>query len=419
MRSIFMAGLVGLRKDELATIRRLGPSRSNISRGVPQMAGDARPQAAPVSLDAAVARVDAAARRLAAERVGLGEANGRVLAEDIRAAAPVPAEDRAARDGFAVRAETSLGAGAYNPLDLPLVAAAAGAALPAGTDAVIPLATAEPDGLGHIGVVEPLAPGDNVVRQGAVAAAGALLAAAGTRLACRHIGLLASAGVEAVPVVRRPRVQILLLGPMAPGMPESNSPMLRAAVARDGGIVAAVATLPRERPSLAAALAAADADIVLVGGGTGPGPDDYAAAALGEIGEIVFHGVALCPGESAGLGRTGNGVPVLLLPGMPAACLWSYELFAGRAIRRLAGHDPRLPYRTRAVTVTRKIVSAIGTTEICPVRLGPGDTIEPLPSFAEIGLGAAAAAAGFVVIPAAREGYPAGAKMLAYLYDEV
>jgi molybdopterin molybdotransferase len=384
------------------------------------MVGLGRLMRAVVSFDEAVACVDAAASRLGTERVRLREAMGRVLAEDIRAAASIPSDDRAALDGFAVRADASLGASAYNPVELPVLPATAGAALPSGADAVIPLDAVEPNGLGHIQVVEPVAPGDNVERQGAVAAAGASLIAFGIRLAFRHIGMLAAAEVDAVQVVRRPRVQIVLAEPTAtPRAPDSNGPMIRAAVERDGGVIAEVTRLLRARSSLNMALAAADGDLVLVIGGTGPGPDDHVAAALGELGELVFHGVTMHPGETAGLGRTGNGVPAVLLPGMPAAALWSYELFAGRAIRRLGGRDPGLPYRSREMTVARKIVSAIGTTEICPVLLGPGDTIEPLPAFAEIGLRAAIAGAGFVVVPAAREGYPPGAVVTAYLYDDV
>jgi len=84
-----------------------------------------------------------------------------------------------------------------------------------------------------------------------------------------------------------------------------------------------------------AALVGAGVDIALVIGGTGPGIDDHSAAALAEAGELAIYGLALRPGETTGLGRTVSGMPVVLLPGAPAACLWSYELFAGRAIRRL------------------------------------------------------------------------------------
>jgi molybdopterin molybdotransferase len=114
-------------------------------------------------------------------------------------------------------------------------------------------------------------------------------------------------------------------------------------------------------------------DIALVIGGTGPGSNDRAAAALTEAGELAVHGVALHPGDTTGLGRTGAGMPVILLPGAPASCLWSYELFAGRAIRRLGGRGTELPYRSRQMITARKIVSSLGMAEICPVRCGSGD----------------------------------------------
>ena len=111
-------------------------------------------------------------------------------------------------------------------------------------------------------------------------------------------------------------------------------------------------------------------------------------------------------------------MPVILLPGTPAACLWSYELFAGRAIRRLGGRDAELPYRSREMITARKIVSSLGMTEICPVRFTEDDTIEAVPSFVETGLMAAVGADGFVIIPQGSEGHPPGAQLTVYLYDE-
>ena len=169
--------------------------------------------------------------------------------------------------------------------------------------------------------------------------------------------------------------------------------------------------------AISGALVEAGVDIVLVIGGTGPGSDDHSAAALAEAGELAIHGVALRPGETAGLGHTVSGVPVALLPGAPAACLWSYELFAGRAIRRLGARGSELPYRSREMITARKIVSAIGMTEICPVRCGAGDIVEPVPSFAEIGLMAAVGADGFVIVPEGSEGHPQGARVTVYLYE--
>ncbi len=368
-------------------------------------------------VDAAIAWVDAAVHSLDTEDVPLRTARGRVLTRDILAGHPIPSSDRAALDGFAVLANASLGASGYNPVQLPLIALVAGDALPAETDAVVPLELAEPDSQGWIEMVEAVAAGDNVEHQGAIATTGATLVPAGTRLAARHIGLLTSAGLSEVPVVRRPRVRVLVAKPKAGIWEDSNGPMTRAAVERDGGVVGECVVVERDLMAIRGALVEAGVDIVLVIGGTGPGIDDHSAAALAEAGELAVHGVALRPGETAGLGRTVSGVPVVLLPGAPAACLWSYELFAGRTIRRLGGRRPELPYRSREMITARKIVSAIGMSEICPVCCGAGDTVELVPSFAEIGLMAAVGADGFVIVPEGSEGHPQGGRVTVYLYE--
>ena len=168
------------------------------------------------------------------------------------------------------------------------------------------------------------------------------------------------------------------------------------------------------REALLEALAAPGVDIVLIVGATGPGSDDHAAAALAEVGVLAVHGVALRPSETAGAGRAGE-VPVFLLPGPPADCLWAYELLAGRAIRLMAGRIPALPYAAEILRVARKIVSEVGTMEVCPVRRRGGGEVEPMPAFAEAGLAAAAHADGFVLVPEASEGYPQGAAVTVYL----
>jgi molybdopterin molybdotransferase len=371
------------------------------------------------TLEAAIAWVNATAEALDKEDVPLPTAQGRVLPEGIRALEPIPGRNRAALDGYAVEASASLGASSYNPMRLPLIGVSAGDVLPAGTDAVVPLQLAEPDDQASIEIVEAVSAGDNVEQQGAVATIGAMLVPAGTKLEARHIGLLGVAGLSGVSVVRRPRVRILIMKPTKAGpSADSKGPMICVAVERDGGVIRESVTVERDRMTIRATLVKTEADIVLVIGGTGPGSDDHSAPALADAGELAIHGVALRPGETAGLGRTVSGVPVVLLPGAPASCLWAYELFAGRAIRRLGGRNAELPYRSRQMIVARKIVSSLGMTEIRPVRFGGGDTIEPLPSFAEIGLMGAVSADGFVIVPQGSEGYPQGARMTVYLYDE-
>src|SRR5262249_54127368 len=151
------------------------------------------------------------------------------------------------------------------------------------------------------------------------------------------------------------------------------------------------------------ALASSGVDVIVVAGSSGPGPDDHAAAALAESGELAVHGVTLRPGETCGMGRTASGALTFLLPGAPARCLWSYELFAGRAIRRLGGRSAALPFAPRRMVAARKIVSEIGMTEVCLLQCLRDGTVRPMTSYPETGVAEAAHADGFVIVPEGRE----------------
>jgi molybdopterin molybdotransferase len=370
------------------------------------------------SLDAALAWIDAAVDPLEEEDAPPDKAIGRVLTREIRAERPIPSRDCAARDGFAVAADQTVGASSYNPLSLPRVQLSAGEALPSGMDAVVPIEHSAPDSVGNIVVVDTWAAGSNVDYRGTVVDAGTILMPARTVVGRHHVGILVAAGFARLPLVRRPRVRIVQSKMPRAGAADSNGPMLSTLIECDGGTVLERGAISDGRSELAEALGADGSDIILVVGGTGPGSEDESAAALAATGEVAIHGIALKPGETAGLGRTAKGVPVVLLPGSPAACLCCYELLAGRAIRRLGGRDASLPYRSRMMMTARKIVSEIGMTEIVPVRYQRENSVEPIASFSEIGLMAAASASGFVIVPETSEGYPPDASVSVYLYDD-
>jgi hypothetical protein len=116
---------------------------------------------------------------------------------------------------------------------------------PTGIDAVIPLGLAEPQPSNLVECVEAVAPGENVEAQGSVAAAGALLVPAGTQLSPPHTGMLICAGLVSVDVVQRPRVRIAATPKNAEI--DSNGPMIRGLVQRDGGAIADVIAAERMR----------------------------------------------------------------------------------------------------------------------------------------------------------------------------
>lgn len=331
---------------------------------------------------------------------------GRVLAADVVAGAPVPPRPLAACDGIAVAADDTLGAGGYNPV--PLMRAlpvSAGDPLPPWADAVLPYEGVERLGP-LVSALMPVPPGEGVEPAGAWAAAGAVVLPAGRVPRPADLGLLAALGRAAVAVVRRPRVRVVLAGGPRGAGAEVLGTLLPPLVARDGGVAAVCGPLPVDGPNLGAALAAPGADVVLVTGRSGVGPDDAAPAALAAAGRVDHHGIALRPGGSAGLGVV-DGVPVILLPGEPGACLATYDVLGSRLVRRLAGLPWDAPYGVARAVTARKLVSEIGFADLYRVRRDGDGRLVPVASAAVGGLAAQAAADGAVLIAADSEGIPA------------
>jgi molybdopterin molybdotransferase len=347
-------------------------------------------------------------------------------------------------DGYAVRAEETFGAGPYNPLELQVLGEAlpgrafaghvqsgqavrimTGAPVPAGADAIVPAEVAQEEG-GRLRVTEPVSPGRHVGRRGEDVEPGRTVLPAGRRLRPQDLGLLASIGVASVSVVRRPRVAILITGDelLPPGarpegcrIVDSNSVMLAALVERDGGEPEVAPLIPDRRAAVRAALEGADADVLLVSGGSSVGQEDHAPVVLAELGELAVHGVALRPASPTGVGFLG-GRPVFLLPGNPVSCLCAYDLFAGRAVRRLGGCPAEMPYRTTGLRLAGKISSAVGRVDYARVRVRDQQA-EPLAVSGASILSTTTASDGFVLVPRDSEGYPPGAVVTVYLYDGV
>ena len=349
----------------------------------------------------ALAWVDAHAAVLSTELVALDSAAGRVLAAPVASPVDWPGVDCAATDGYAVQAAETEGASEYNPLPVQHhVLTAMGQPMPAGTDAILPFASAQPCGP-SLDVLAPVARGAGVARRGSGVQAGNVAVAAGA-LRPQALALLLALGVGEVAVVRRPRVALVAAGPKSG--PDLLSPMLRALVARDGGTASAMP------------LPAAGADLILMAGRSGAGPDDDAPLALADAGgSLDVHGIAVRPGDSAGLGRVG-GVPVLLLPGVPHACLAIYDLLAARAVRCMAGVQPAEPYPSVEKILDRKAVSAVGFTDLIQVSASQAHAT-PLSSANSGTLAAAVQADGFIIVPETSEGFPSGATVRIHIYD--
>jgi molybdopterin molybdotransferase len=401
------------------------------------------------SFDEALGWIDGHSQPLNAEEVTVTTASGRVLARPFLIPSDQPPADTAEMNGYALRSTETIGAGGYNPLPFRLqqdprqlnhasaLLISSGSVMPQDADAIVSFDLVR-SGADAIEVIEPVTRGAGVNFKGQETQAGAPLIENSRPLRPADLGLIASFGVAAVEAVRRPRVRLILTGCKSPSdgnSGDASGPMVRALIARDGGVIepgvdqlsvpSAQSANPEDsawlaqsvQATLAELIAKPGADLILVCGLTGTGPDDVAPLALEAAGSLEVHGIALHPGGSAGLGMVGE-TPVILLPGSPLHCLCAYDLLAGRLIRRLGKRSSQLPYTVRKVVVGRKIVSSIGNFELVQVRLVSGEVV-PLGQAGSGGLTAAARADGFVLVPAPLEGYRSGTPVSVYIYDEV
>ena len=198
---------------------------------------------------------------------------------------------------------------------------------------------------------------------------------------------------------------------------DMNSVMVAALTERDGGRPVVIGPLADEPADLERVLASAveQSDLVVLSGGSSTGPEDHAAGVVAALGTLAIHSVELRPASPSGLGFV-KDVPVFLLPGNPVSCLCAYDLFAGRAIRRLGGRPVAWPYRAVLRRLASKLVSALGRVDYTRVRL-VGGRVEPIATGGASILTTTTRADGFVLVPADLEGYAAGTEVTVWLYD--
>lgn len=396
-----------------------------------------------VPVDIALEWVDKHAQLVTSEICDTLAVAGRVLAEKVVSAVNVPAFPRAMMDGFALQAGDTSGASAYNKLALSIIGESlpaqpwkgtlktgqavrimTGAPVPAGADAVLPVERSEFT-QDEVCVLDTVPPGKNIGRPGEDIAAGSTVLPVGRRLRPQDLGVLCSIGRGQVTVRRQVRVRIVVTGNelLPPGakpdgykIVDSNSPMLQALVARDGGIVTDSRIIADDPVAILAAMRD-EVDIVLISGGSSVGKEDHAPRMLADHGELSIHGIAMRPSSPAGMG-TFEGRGVFLLPGNPVSCLCAYDFFAGRAIRLAAGLPGDWPYEKLRLPLARKLVSVVGRLDYARVDI-VDDHVEPLAISGAAVLSSTTRAAGFVVIPADSEGYSPGCPVDVFLYDSV
>ncbi len=292
-------------------------------------------------------------------QVGLNEALGRVLGEDLAARTTQPPLAMSAMDGYAVRAqdiatvpvtldiieEIAAGHTASKPVASGQAARIfTGAPLPAGTDTIIIQEDTTRDG-DRVTITETVEAGHYVRPAGLDFAAGDRLLKAGKQLTARDIGLAAAMNLPWLPVRRRPRVALLTTGDeiVMPGEPlgpaqiiSTNNFALAGLVEATGGEPLTLGIARDNEASLRTLAAAAEGtDLLVTTGGASVGDHDLVQSALTKVGlSLDFWRIAMRPGKPLMFGRFG-AVPLIGLPGNPVSAMVCAVLFLQPALRAM------------------------------------------------------------------------------------
>jgi molybdopterin molybdotransferase len=312
-------------------------------------------------------------RRLEPETVPLLEALGRVLAEEVIAAASLPPFDNSAMDGYAVRAEDLIGASRDHPVRLPVVTdvpaghpttieiaagtaarITTGAMLPRGADTVVPVEDTDDGARGAGALLKSVAiyhapeRGAHVRRAGDDVQRGEQVLSAGTPIRPSEIALMAAVGYSRVKVYRRPRVALLATGDElvppdrqpGPGQIRNVNEYSTAALVRRYGGVPLLLGIARDRTEeVAAKLEAAigqGVDLIVASAGVSVGAYDVVKDAVQAHGSIDLWKVRMRPGKPIAFGAY-RRVPFFGLPGNPVSAMMTFEQFVRPALRIMGG----------------------------------------------------------------------------------
>jgi molybdopterin molybdotransferase/putative molybdopterin biosynthesis protein len=275
------------------------------------------------------------------EIVPLRQSLGRVAAMNLYSANTLPNAPTSKMDGIAIRFndyQRSNGDTSLWEIGREYQFCNTGVALPDGYDTVILIEEVEIDAQGQLQIkVPPPMEGQQIGEVGHVLREGDLLVPQYRLLKPYDLGLLASGGINDVPVLKKPVVAFIPTGnelsPAGVKPPrgknvESNSIMIDAFIRNWGGEPMVYPVIKDVLADVVAALddALAKADIVILNAGSSKGSDDCTVTALQSVGQILTYRVDHGPGHHTSV-TIARGKPVLGLVGPPGGAEITAEFY--------------------------------------------------------------------------------------------
>ena len=302
------------------------------------------------------------------EYVTLQDAQNRVLSMNLSSRIAVPSFTKADRDGYAIKSIDTKGASMKRPALLDVigritagqnsrymvesgkaVAIATGARIPKGADSVVMVENTEQEN-NTLKIFNEIGQGNNIAMKGEDIKNRQSLYKKGTWLTSQDVGLIASVGINKVPVFKKPKVAIFATGDelVEPGSKlhdtsifESNRYMISGMIRDSGGEVVDLGICKDNRDLIFSKLKEAlKFDFVAVSGGASVGEKDYVPDLVNSLGKpgLVVHGIAMKPGSPTALGVVYNK-PIVISPGFPVSSFVAFYTFGRPLILKMLATD--------------------------------------------------------------------------------
>lgn len=350
------------------------------------------------------------------------QACGRVTAQPVYAHICAPHYAASAMDGVAVAAGDTFGATETTPITLrpeQFTVLDTGDPIPQDKDAVIMVEDIVKNSDGSITIHAAAAPWQHIRQIGEDVCAGEMILPAHMEVSPSAIGAMIAGGVLEIPVICKPLVGIIptgdeIISPCADPRPgdimEFNSSIFSAMLGQWGAETKTYPIVPDKFDEIkaAVALAAAECDLVILNAGSSAGREDFSARVIGELGQVLYHGIAMKPGKPAILGCMG-AKPILGVPGYPVSGIIVIEELLKPLIEYWL-KAPAAPVAMTMATLTRPVVSGLKYQEFIRVRMGyVGDRLMASPLSRGSGVVSSFMKAdGILTVPQGTEGYETG-----------
>lgn len=350
------------------------------------------------------------------------ESCGRVTAEAVYAHICAPHYTASAMDGVAVCARDTFDATETTPVTLhpeQFTVLDTGDPVPEGRDAVIMVEDLVKNEDGSITIHAAAAPWQHIRQIGEDVCAGEMILPGHMTVTPAAIGAMIAGGVLELRVIRRPVVGIIPTGdeiippctdPRPGDILEFNGSIFSAMVRQWGAEPVVYPIVPDDFDRIKAMVekASDQCDMVILNAGSSAGREDFSAQVIRQLGQVLYHGIAIKPGKPAILGCRGK-TAILGVPGYPVSGIIVIEQFLKPLIEHWLKTAAQPEHYAQA-TLTRPVVSGLKYQEFVRVRMGAvGGRLMASPLSRGSGVVSSFMKAdGILEVPQGLEGYEAG-----------